>query len=80
MDALRLNMVAIDQIHPLLSDLVEAVQKCSFDSFSGHVKKLESWLERVSGMAANAELDAEAVRQLLFDLENSYASFHKALK
>jgi ESCRT-I complex subunit VPS28 len=72
-------MVAIDQIHPLLSDLVEAVQKCSFEAFTGNVK-LEAWLLKVSSMPANAELDAESVRQLLFDLENSYANFHKALK
>ena len=79
MDALRLNMVAVDQVQPLLQDLVESIEKCSFLETSGHAK-LKAWLNRVSGMAANAELDPESVRQLLFDLDTSYASFHKALK
>jgi ESCRT-I complex subunit VPS28 len=78
MDALRLNMVAVDQVQPLLQDLVEAVEKCSFVDAGGH--KLKAWLSKVSGMPANAELDAESVRQLLFDLDTSYSSFHKALK
>ena len=80
MDALRLNMVAVDQIQPLLSDLVEAVHKCTLEaSFTGNVK-MEVWLKKLNGMAANQELDADSVRQLLFDLDTSYSAFHKALR
>jgi ESCRT-I complex subunit VPS28 len=79
MDALRLNMVAVDQIQPLLSDLVEAVHKCALDG-SFEPGKIELWLKKFNAMSANDELDADAVRQLLFDLDQSYSAFHKALK
>ncbi len=79
MDALRLNMAAIDQIQPLLSDLVEAVHKCTLDA-SFQSGKIEGWLKKLNAMSANDELDADAVRQLLFDLDQAYSAFHKALK
>lgn len=80
MDSLRLNMVATDQLQPLLNDLVESMHKCNLDaSFDGH-GKVETWLRRLNGMSANEELDEAAVRQMLFDLETTYNNFHKALR
>ena len=80
MDSLRLNMVATDQIHPLLNDLVESMHKCNLDaSFTDHAK-VEAWLKKLNSMSANDELDEPSVRQMLFDLESTYNSFHKALK
>jgi ESCRT-I complex subunit VPS28 len=80
MDSLRLNMVACDQLQPLLNDLVEAMHKCNLDvSFHGNVK-VEAWLTKLNGMSAQQELDEQSVRQMLFDLESAYNAFHKALK
>merc|ERR1711991_1238117 len=57
MDSLRLNMVATDQIHPLLNDLVESMHKCNLDaSFTDHAK-VEAWLKKLNSMSANDELD-----------------------
>lgn len=78
MDSLKLEMTAIDQIQPILSDLLESIHKCTLDpSFSA--EKLEAWLKRVNQMGAAEELDKEASRQMLFELTQSYDAFHKAL-
>ncbi|KAL6071031.1 Vacuolar protein-sorting-associated protein 28 [Balamuthia mandrillaris] len=80
MDSLKLNMAAVDQLQPLLSDLFECLTKVPVlgPDFEGKAK-LNTWLTRMQGMKASDELNEEQVRQLLFDLESSYAAFHKAL-
>jgi len=44
MDSLKLKMAAVDQIHPLLSDLMESLNKISSlpPDFEGKVK-IKSW-------------------------------------
>lgn len=82
MDSLRLNMVAVDQVHPLLSDLSASMLKLGGNilppDFEGKVKVRE-WLGRLSKMGAADELTEQQCRQLLFDLESSYSSFMAAL-
>eukprot|EP01089_Gocevia_fonbrunei_P000947 TRINITY_DN10914_c0_g1_i1.p1 TRINITY_DN10914_c0_g1~~TRINITY_DN10914_c0_g1_i1.p1 ORF type:complete len:198 (+),score=35.62 TRINITY_DN10914_c0_g1_i1:26-619(+) len=81
MDSLKLNMVAVDQIHPLLNDVYSSL--CNIRSlsptFDGKVK-IKNWLDLMSTMKASDELDEQQIRQLLFDLDSSYAGFHSWLE
>ncbi|ESQ38094.1 hypothetical protein EUTSA_v10028962mg [Eutrema salsugineum] len=80
MDSLKLNMVAVDQVYPLLSDLSASLNKLSVLplDFEGKTK-MKEWLLRLSKMGAADELTEQQSRQLHFDLESSYNSFMAAL-
>uniref|UniRef100_A0A7N0RF64 Vacuolar protein sorting-associated protein 28 homolog n=1 Tax=Kalanchoe fedtschenkoi TaxID=63787 RepID=A0A7N0RF64_KALFE len=80
MDSLKLNMVAVDQVYPLLSDLSASLNKLSFlpPNYEGIVKMRE-WIGRLAKMGAADELTEQQARQLHFDLESSYNSFMAAL-
>jgi hypothetical protein len=67
MDSLKLNVVAVDEIHPQLSDLIQALNKSVADT--NGKKKIRDWLIVLNQMKASDELTPEQVRQLLFDLE-----------
>lgn len=80
MDSLKLNMIAVDQVHPLLSDLSSSLNKLLIlpSDFEGKTKMRE-WLSRLSKMGAADELTEQQARQLHFDLESAYNSFMAAL-
>ncbi|XP_072957037.1 vacuolar protein sorting-associated protein 28 homolog 1-like [Typha angustifolia] len=81
MDAVKLNMLAVDQVHPLLSDLSASFAKLGGilpPDFEGKVKVRE-WLTRLAKMGAADELTEQQARQLHFDLDSSYNSFMAAL-
>jgi ESCRT-I complex subunit VPS28 len=80
MDSLKLNMVAVDQVHPLLSDLNGSLNKLTIlpPDFEGKIK-MKDWIARLSKMGAADELTEQQARQLHFDLESSYNSFMAAL-
>lgn len=76
MDSLKLNMVAVDQLYPLLNDLMQSLNKVPQvpSDFSGKVTT-KSWVAKLHKMPASHELDDADQRQLLFDLESSYNDF-----
>lgn len=80
MDKLRLNMRATDDLHPELRDLVDTMNRLSIlpSDFDGK-QKVTEWLNTLNSMQASDELSESQVRQLLFDLETSYAAFNKVL-
>lgn len=80
MDTLKLNMTAVDQVFPLLSDLSGSLNKLSIlpPDFEGKTK-MKEWIGRLSKMGAADELTEQQARQLHFDLESSYDSFRAAL-
>eukprot|EP00727_Mastigamoeba_balamuthi_P006577 m51a1_g254 hypothetical protein (265) ;mRNA; f:199758-201032 len=80
MDSLRLNMVEVDQLHPLLTSLLEALNKLTTlpTDFEGKVR-VRTWLTKLNSMRANEKLSEEDTRQLLFELESSYNALHRAL-
>ncbi|KAK9156207.1 hypothetical protein Sjap_003687 [Stephania japonica] len=80
MDTLKLNMVAVDQVHPVLADLLASLNKLSIlpGEFEGRVKMRE-WIGRLAKMGAADELTDQQARQLHFDLESSYNLFMAAL-
>lgn len=80
MDTLKLNMIAVDQVHPVLSDLLASLNKLSIlpVDFEGKVKMGE-WIGKLAKMGAADELTEQQARQLHFDLDSSYNLFMAVL-
>jgi hypothetical protein len=82
MDVLNLSQRAMDEIYPLLKELVVNLKKVTrmypfmFDGF----EKLNAWLSTLEQMRASDELTDKIARKLLFEIEKSYASFMKHLQ
>lgn len=80
MDKLRLEIKAMDELHPELRDLVDTMNRLSLlpSDFEGK-RKVAEWLSTLENMQASDELTDTQVRQLIFDLETSYTAFNKLL-
>uniref|UniRef100_A0A7S0SGF9 Vacuolar protein sorting-associated protein 28 homolog n=1 Tax=Mantoniella antarctica TaxID=81844 RepID=A0A7S0SGF9_9CHLO len=80
MDTLKLNMAAKDQIAPCLSDLVISLHKVPQlpADFPGKAC-VRRWIGRLDNMRASDELGEDEVRQLLYEIENSYNAFMQLL-
>mmetsp|Transcript_20106 Transcript_20106/g.45561 ORF Transcript_20106/g.45561 Transcript_20106/m.45561 type:complete len:134 (+) Transcript_20106:525-926(+) len=81
MDALKLDQRAVDEVQPLLSDLMDSLTRVSglpanFDP----VDMLKRWLIKLNAMRAVDEIDEDQARQLSFELDTAYAGFHRFLK
>jgi ESCRT-I complex subunit VPS28 len=78
MDSLKLEMHSVDQIQPLINDLMDSLNRVPIKDFE-QKNKLKNWLITLNQMKAHDELDEHQTRQLIFDLDSSYAAFHKSL-
>ncbi|CAN0030353.1 vacuolar protein sorting-associated protein 28 homolog [Lethenteron reissneri] len=80
MDKLRLEIRAMDEIHPDLRELMETMNRMSSipSDFEGK-EKVRTWLQTLGTMSASDELDDSQVRQMLFDLESAYNAFNRHL-
>ncbi|KAL5730056.1 hypothetical protein ACHQM5_002929 [Ranunculus cassubicifolius] len=80
MDTLKLNMIAVDQVHPVLSDLLASLNKLNIlpAEFEGRTKMVE-WIGKLAKMGAADELTEQQARQLHFDLDSSYNLFMAAI-
>ncbi|XP_022187204.1 vacuolar protein sorting-associated protein 28 homolog [Nilaparvata lugens] len=80
MDKLRLEIKAMDELHPELRDLNDTMNRLSIlpSDFEGK-RKVKDWLDVLENMHASDELTDSQVRQLIFDLETSYNAFNKLL-
>lgn len=80
MDALKLGMVAVDQIQPYLNDLLAALTKLpNLPSDFQALEKTRGWLTVLHQMTASDTLSDPQVRQCLFDLQTGYDEFHRSL-
>lgn len=81
MDALRLDQRAVDELQPLLSDLLDSLTRLpeTPSDFEPH-RKVQTWLKKLNAMRAVDEIDGEDSRQLLYDLDSAYAEFTRYLK
>ncbi|XP_065175654.1 vacuolar protein sorting-associated protein 28 homolog [Sycon ciliatum] len=81
MDKLRLEIRAMDEIHPDTNELYDALTRLSTlpPDYDGKVK-VKTWLDRLGAMSASDELTDEQVRQMLFDLESGYHGFIRVLQ
>lgn len=81
MDALKLEQRAVDEIQPLIADLMNSLTRVpSARADSEGRKKLGDWLIQLNGMRAVEEISEEQSRQLLFDLDSAYSEFHRSLR
>ncbi|PGH26485.1 hypothetical protein AJ80_01799 [Polytolypa hystricis UAMH7299] len=78
LDALKLNMVSKDALHPLLSDIIQSVNKVTDKDFE-HRGKIIQWLITLNHMRATEELSEEQARELAFDIEQAYHGFKTTL-
>jgi len=78
MDTLKLDMKAVDELHPQLTELVESLNKVTTLPPDHESKaKVKDWLVRLNKMKAHDELSVDDARQMAFDLDNAYNAFHR---
>lgn len=78
LDALKLNMLSKDALHPLLAELIQSVNAVTDRDFVGRAKII-SWLIKLNSMRAQEELSEGEARELVFEMEGAYAGFKKTL-
>ena len=80
MDRLRLDIHAMDELHPDVKELHETMCRMSSlpPTFEGRLK-VKKWLDELTGMQASDNLTDEQVRQMLFDFESAYNDFNRFL-
>jgi ESCRT-I complex subunit VPS28 len=74
LDALRLNMLSKSALHPLLSDVIQSVNKVTDQDFE-HRGKIIQWLITLNQMRTADELSEDQARDLAFDMEQAYNGF-----
>ncbi|KJE91267.1 vacuolar protein sorting-associated protein 28 [Capsaspora owczarzaki ATCC 30864] len=80
MDSIKLQMSAVDELHPQLNDLLGSMNKLPSLSADWEGKvNLREWLAKMNAMQASDELTPEQLRQLLFDLEKHHNAFYRSL-
>ncbi|GAB1731511.1 hypothetical protein NU195Hw_g1513t1 [Hortaea werneckii] len=78
-DAIRMNMLSKDTLHPILVEIIQAVNKVTDRDFESK-GKIVQWLITLNQMRAAEELSSEQARDLQFDLGNAYEGFKGALE
>lgn len=74
LDALKLNYVSKSTLHPLLSDVIQTVNKVTDKDFE-HRGKIIQWLITLNQMRTTEELSEEQAGDLAFDMEQAYNGF-----
>jgi len=78
LDAIKLGMVSKDQLHPLLVETIQAVNKVTSVEFEGK-EKIVRWLITLNQMRAAEELNDDQARDFQYDMESAYHGFKTTL-
>ncbi|KAK3329535.1 ESCRT-1 complex, Vps28 subunit [Apodospora peruviana] len=78
LDALRLGLLAKDQLHPLLTDVIQSVNKVTDRDFDNR-GKIVQWLITLNQMKATEELSEDHARELELDINSAYQGFKSTL-
>ncbi|CAK3766922.1 Vacuolar sorting-associated 28 [Lecanosticta acicola] len=78
-DAVRMNILSKDTLHPILVDTIQAVNKVTDRDFESK-GKIVQWLITLNQMRAAEELSPEQARQMNFDLNEAYEGFKATLE
>lgn len=78
LDALKLNMLSKDALHPLLSEVIQSVNKVTDGDFENRGKIIQ-WLIALNQMRATEELNEDQARELSFDIDQAYQGFKATL-
>ena len=79
LDALKLGLLAKDQLHPLLSDVIQSANKVTDRDFEGR-GKIVQWLITLNQMKATEEVSEDQARELELDMNSAYQGFKATLK
>jgi ESCRT-I complex subunit VPS28 len=79
LDALKLGLLAKDQLHPLLSDVIQSVNKVTDRDFENR-GKIVQWLITLNQMKATEEVSEDQSRELELDMNAAYQGFKATLK
>lgn len=71
-------MLSKDTLHPLLGEIIQAVNKVTSVEFDNK-PKIVQWLITLNQMRAAQELDEDQARDFLYDMENAYNGFKSTL-
>lgn len=78
LDAVKLGLLSKDQLHPLLSDVIQSVNKVTDKDFDNR-GKIVQWLITLNQMKATEELSEGQARELEMDIQQAYGGFRRTL-
>lgn len=78
LDAVKLGLLSKDQLHPLLTDVIQAVNKVTDKDFESR-GKIVQWLITLNQMKATEELSEQQARELDLDIQQAYQGFRRTL-
>lgn len=78
LDAVKLGMLSKDQLHPLLSDVIQSVNRVTDQDFDNR-GKIVQWLITLNQMKATEELSEQQARELEMDIQQAYQGFRRTL-
>ena len=78
LDAVKLGLLSKDQLHPLLSDVIQSVNRVTDKDFEDR-GKIVQWLITLNQMKATEELKEEQARELEMDIQQAYSGFKRIL-
>lgn len=78
LDAVKLGMLSKDQLHPLLSDVIQSVNRVTDQDFESR-GKIVQWLITLNQMKATDELSKQQSRELEMDIQQAYQGFRRTL-
>ena len=81
MDAVKLEQRAVDELQPLLADLMDVLTRLpeTPNDFEPN-RKVQKWLQKLNAMRAVDEISDNDSRQLYHDLDSAYSEFTRYLK
>lgn len=80
LDALKLEQTAVDDLQPLLSDLMNALTCLPETPNDFEPNRIvQQWLQKLNLMRAIDDIDEADKRQLLMDLDSAYMEFKRYL-
>ena len=78
LDALKLGIGSKDQLHPLLSEVIQSANKVTEVEFDGRGNIIK-WLIHLNNMKAHEELSEADRRGVEFDIEAAYRGFKSVM-
>ena len=80
MDALKLDTTAVDELQPLLSDLMNKLTKLPETPNDFEPNRIvQQWLQKLNLLRAADDIDEADSRQLYMDLDSAYQEFKRYL-
>ena len=74
LDALQLGIRSKDQLHPLLSEVIQSANKVTDADFDGRANIIK-WLIKLNSMKAHEELSTEDKEEAKFEISTAYNGF-----